>query len=135
MGNNDGDYAREERHFDCDWLSSFPEESERLWMGGRAMQKLESVRVVETKNNYRKFLRAFHLFDCLLSADWPSYKTKVKKADIRIVRGAVSEYLGVGRNGYHSFVNDMFSHFCARKTQIKLSLWQMDKWIKNEEFV
>merc|ERR1712154_173916 len=108
--NNDGVRAQDGRHFACDWLSSFPEESERLWMGGRAMQKLESVRVVETKNNYRKFLRAFHLFDCLLSGD-RLFGTKVQKADIRIVRGAVSEYLGVERNGYHSFVNDLFYHF------------------------
>merc|ERR1712003_4826 len=114
--NNDKGIARFERHFDCSWLSDFPEESERLWMGGRFPLKLETVRVVETQNNYQRFLRAFHLFDLMLSG----YGKKATKTDVRIVRGAVSEYLGVGSNGYHSFVNDTFRHFCASKSQIVL---------------
>ena len=75
--NNEGENAEDERHFDCEWLSAFPEESERLFMGGRYPLQLETVRVVETNNNYRRFLRAFHLFDCMLSGDWPSRDIKV----------------------------------------------------------
>merc|ERR1719319_463218 len=131
--NNEGVWAQYERHFDCEWLSNFPEESERLFMGGRYALKLESVRMIETQNNYRKFLRAFHLFDLLVSG--VLFNEKVTKADVRIVRGAVSEYLGVESNGYHSFVNDTFRHFCARKTQIVLDLHGMNKWVKNENFV
>jgi len=51
------------------------------------------------------------------------------------MRGAVSEYLGGESNGYHSFVNDTFRHFCARKTQIVLNLVDMDKGVKNNDFV
>merc|ERR1712087_1103384 len=94
--NNDGGGAVAERHIDCGWLSAFPEESECLWMGGRFMLKLESVRVVATQNNYRRFLRAFHLFDAMLSG----WGEKATKTDVRIVRGAVSHFLGVERNGY-----------------------------------
>jgi len=100
-------------------------------MGGRWPLKLETVRVVETQNNYQRFLRAFHLFDLMLSGDCE----KVTKTDVRIVRGAVSEYLGIESNGYHSFVNDTFRHFCARKTQIVLNLVDMDKGVKNNDFV
>ena len=133
--NNEGLYAQLERHFDCEWLSAFPEESERLFMGGRYMLQLETVRIVETKNNYCRFLRAFHLFDCMLSGDWPRPSTKAKKEDIRILSGAVSGYLGIKSNDYHPFINDTFRHFCARKTQVVLSFEEMDDWIQNEAFV
>merc|ERR1711971_1537576 len=131
--NNQGIGARGERHFDCGWLSSFPEESERLWMGGRSMLELESVRDIKTQNNFGRFLRAFHLFDAMVSG--ARQTRKATKKDARVVRGAVRGYLGIESNGYHSFVNDTFRHFCARKTQITLSLGSM-KWnIKNVDFV
>merc|ERR1711971_437180 len=69
----------------------------------------------------------------MLCGDWDD--EKVTNADVRIVRGAVSEYLGVKSNGYHSFVNDTFRHFCARKTQIVLNLRWMDEYVKNKDFV
>merc|ERR1711971_1349070 len=130
LNNDEGD-SRFERHFDCGWLSAFPEESECLWMGGRCLVKLESVRVIETKNNYCRFLRAFHLFDSMLSSD-PQFATK---RDARIVRGAMLEYLGSESNGYHSFVNDTFRHFCVRKTKIELHLVDMKRYLKNEDLV
>jgi hypothetical protein len=96
-------------------------------MGGRWQLKLESVIVVESQNNYGRFLRAFHLFDAMLSG----FGRKATKKDFRIVRGAVSEFLGIESNGYHSFVNDTFRHFCKRKTLVSLGLHQL----KNEDFV
>merc|ERR1719491_478656 len=129
--NNEENPACDERHFDCGWLSAFPEESECLWMGGRRMLKLESVRVVATQNNFGRFLRAFHAFDAMLSGTGQ----KATKKDARIVRGAVRGYLGIESNGYHSFVNDTFRHFCARKTQISLLLERFADWINNDEFV
>jgi len=133
LNNDEGYHERRERHIDCSWLSDFPEESERLWMGGRRPLKLETVRVVETQKNYQRFLRAFHLFDLMLCGDWDHQK--VSKTDVRIVGGAVSKYLGIGNNGYHSFVNDTFRHFCARKTQIILNLNYMEERVKNKDFV
>ena len=129
--NNEGLPAEKERHFDCEWLSAFPEESERLFMGGRYMLQLETVRIVETKNNYCRFLHAFQVFDHLLSG----IPRTAKKADTRIVEGAVSGYLSTKQNGYHQFVNDTFRHFCAQKTHIFLRLWNMEKYIKNKEFL
>jgi len=129
--NNEGWFAQFERHFDCGWLSAFPEESERLWMGGREMQKLESVRDIKTKNNFGRFLRAFHLFDAMVSG----MGHEATKKDARIVGGAVRGYLGIERNGYHSFVKDTFRHFCARKTQITLALEKMNFSIQNVDFV
>ena len=133
--NNESDTAAwRERHFACDWLSAFPEESERLFMGGRFQLKLETVRIVETKDNYRRFIRAFHLFDAMLSGQNMHPKNvTVTRADVRIVRGAVRGFLGES-NGFHAFVNDTFRHFCARKTQIVLDLLEMWR-MKNNDFV
>merc|ERR1712244_2055 len=83
--NNDEGLAQWERHFDCSWLSAFPEESECLWMGGRFPLKLETVRVIETQNNYGRFLRAFYVFDVMLSGQVAG--GKATKMDVRIVRG------------------------------------------------
>ena len=126
--NNTRKPASLETHFDCGWLSAFPEESERLFIGGRFMLELESVRIVETKNNYGRFLHAFHVFDSMLSGQ----PKKATKKDVRIVRGAVRGYLGIESNGYHTFVNDTFHHFCASKTKIVLRLKDMRGYIGNE---
>ena len=48
---------------------------------------------------------------------------------------AVSGYLGIKNNGYPKFVNDTFRHFCARKTQIVLSLFHMHIRMENDDFV
>merc|ERR1712013_282610 len=121
-----------ERHFDCDWLSAFPEECERLFMGGRNALEFESVRIIETKNNYAKFLHAFHAFDMMLSGQ--EVRGKVKAKDIRIVKKAMSHYLSAELNEYDAFVNDTFRHFAARKTQIVLDLSYLDR-MKNKEFL
>ena len=71
--NNKLAFASRERHFDCGWLSAFPEESERLFMGGRYMLELESVRILETKSNYGRFLRAL--------GKWPRMGDKKRRAD------------------------------------------------------
>merc|ERR1712087_1103844 len=71
IDNSESGMGQYERHFACEWLSAFPEETERLFMGGRNRVELESVRIVETKNNYGRFMGAFHLLDCMLSGDWP----------------------------------------------------------------
>ena len=81
----------------------------------------KAVRIVETKDNYRKFVRAFHLFDATLSGQ-NMWDVSVTRADVRIVRGAVRGFLGES-NGFHAFVNDTFRHFCARKTQIVLNFY------------
>merc|ERR1712013_392738 len=60
---------------------------------------------------------------------------KATKRDVRIVRGAMREYLGVESNGYAPFANDTFRHFCARKTQVILNLSYMAQYIENEDFM
>ena len=71
------------------------------------MLDLESVRIVETKNNFERFLSAFHLFDFMLSGQGP----KVTKKDARIVRGTVREYLGIESNhiGISCMIPERFS--------------------------
>ena len=113
-----------ERFFECEWLSAFPEESERLFMGGRNSMQLESVRIVETKDNYRRFLRAFYKFDGMLSG-LPLHKFNVRASDARMVSGCMSHFLGIKSNGYPSFVHDTFRLFCARKTHIALNLFNI----------
>jgi len=130
--NNDTYFAREERHFECDWISAFPEEAERLFMGGRYPLQLQSVRIVETNHNYQRFLHAFNLFD-MLSGN-PAMGGYTKK-NASIVRGAIDGYLGVKKNGYHQFVNDTFRHFCASKTQIILRLGDIAKYVKSKDFM
>ena len=90
-------------------------------MGGQFVLQLESVRVVQTQNNYEPFQHAFNMLDRMLSGlSW-----NASQKDAWVVRGAVRECLNIERNGYDQFVNDAFRHFCARKTQIVLNLLAM----------
>lgn len=66
---NDTAQAREQKFFDCSWISNYFEESERLWISGKEWYPLRiaSIVIVRTANNYRKMMRALFLFDTMIS--------------------------------------------------------------------
>ena len=44
--------------FDVSWFSRYPDENERVFAGGLFPIRVESVRIVETNNNYSKIFTA-----------------------------------------------------------------------------
>eukprot|EP01084_Bolivina_argentea_P267148 453403_1 len=136
--NNQKGTSVAERCFDCSWISSFPEEDERLFYGGRFMLEIESVRIFDEKNdewkNYENIINALYLFDAMLSGDC-SLKTKVSDTDVNILNSLIDHYLGNATNKLDNYVNDTFYLFCNGKTQITLKLDDIHQDIINIGFI
>eukprot|EP01084_Bolivina_argentea_P224095 379015_1 len=68
--NNNGDERSRNSlsFFDCSWISRYSiEEEERLFIGGAWMIRIESIIVIETKNNYEQQFHALFYLDAMLS--------------------------------------------------------------------
>eukprot|EP01084_Bolivina_argentea_P282457 483499_1 len=53
--------------FNCEWLSSFGNENERLFFGGRRALKFHNIHVIKENEDYFWFVKALRLFDCIIS--------------------------------------------------------------------
>merc|ERR1711971_453077 len=81
LNNNDRYYLSVcVRFWDCSWMSCFPEEDERIFFASTVKLKLETIIVVETANNYKQSVAAFHKFDQILSGKAP-YKGNVSQKE------------------------------------------------------
>ena len=54
-------------NFDCSWISRYPDENERIFMGGFTKLRVESVRIIDTHKNYQNIIKILFVFDSLLS--------------------------------------------------------------------
>lgn len=55
------------RGFNCSWVSRFMEEDERLFFGGFFPIKVMNLRLIKTKQNFKKFVAAIFYFDLLFN--------------------------------------------------------------------
>ena len=53
--------------FDCDWISRYPDESESVFVGGLFTIRVQSIRIIETAQNFEPILKALYLFDGIIS--------------------------------------------------------------------
>ena len=79
--NNDGHDSQAQRFFNCQWISNYPEESERLWIAGEPQfaLRIESIVIAKTAKNYAKTMKAFYLFDAMLSGVYFGYDCPMKE--------------------------------------------------------
>eukprot|EP01084_Bolivina_argentea_P147913 258721_1 len=65
------------RGFNVSWISRYKEEAERLWVGGYLYMKIESVKVKNTNNNYKKIIYSLAYLDsCITGGDVDVKKKK-----------------------------------------------------------
>eukprot|EP01084_Bolivina_argentea_P157566 274558_1 len=123
---------------DASWISNYPEEDERIFSHGRWRLQIQSVRIyhraTDIWNNYHKFMRAFYLFDCMVSGHWPT-GMRVTSQDVKLVELCIDHYSETKNNDLDPYINDTFFLFCQRKSQIILNIDSMDSEIKNKKFV
>eukprot|EP01084_Bolivina_argentea_P132638 234078_1 len=53
--------------FDCSWISQYPDEDERVFEGSSYSLKVETIRIVETSQNFKKIIHALYVFDSMVS--------------------------------------------------------------------
>ena len=70
--------------FNCSWISRFPDEDERAFVGGMCPIRLETVRMMGNHRNYRKLFDALYLFDFILSGSIGQLNV-MKKVDFGMI--------------------------------------------------
>ena len=127
--NNSGDWNSEYlRCFDCSWISNYNSEEERLFFGGRYRMKVESIRIIDTQQDFASFFHALFYFDCMLNGSAMSNDTdkEINKLDWLILERLIKHELSVKTNKFDQYVNKTFALFCKDKRQIVLNLHQIE---------
>eukprot|EP01084_Bolivina_argentea_P017237 32200_1 len=125
--NNNGASGMEHlRLFDCSWISRYSEEDERLFMGGDRRIRIESIRIIKTKQNFEMFMRALYIFDCMINGSSWDFSTgiKIKSHDIEII----TKFVKSRYTGFDSYVKDTYKLFCLNKTQIIINMNYLDRY-------
>lgn len=112
-------------HLDCVTFSQFPEEDERLFVGGRYPLMIQSVLVMRTAQNFAAFFAYLPVFDCMLSGGYiREERLPPKKVDpkldhlIKWSLGQIKEQ----QVTYLDFVYQTFNCFRRSKTEILMDL-------------
>ena len=135
--NNKEESAKFEKFINVKWLSAFPEEDERLFMGSNYYLTVESLIVIQTGKNYRLSIKAYSKLDQVLKGGgrdvyMDSDEVDALFAAMESVRGRGTEWKR--SNHLDQFAVDNFYLFALKKTEIDLNLWCI-KQIFNQSFV
>ena len=136
--NNDTEKARDQKMFDCSWISAYPEENERLFIGYDGMNKLriQSVTIMQTNMKYEQFSHAMWVFDCICSGE--SIKrnnSDIKKSDISTLSLLINNKIGNDTtNDIDEYILQCFDLYILNKINITLSISEIYDCIyrKNE---
>eukprot|EP01084_Bolivina_argentea_P062098 113551_1 len=61
LNNNGHEVAAAVPLFDCSWISRYVEESEILFCGGFSPIRIESIRIIETKQNFEELFHSLFI--------------------------------------------------------------------------
>ena len=133
--NNDGWNAQHQRFFNCQWISNYTEEAERLWIAGdpELALRIESIVIVNTAKDYAKTMRAFYLFDTTLSGVEPHFDYPVKddQGDCDLIFNLMDWAMkndGVDTVQLDSYLKNEWKLFLQKKQEIRLDLWYICRY-------
>ena len=120
--NNDNEYLS---FFDCVPFSQFPEEQERLFIGGRFPLMVKSVLTMKSAQNFSRFFGVLSVFDCVVSgADMFGVQLPPTKDHQKLQHLLVWCFgdLENDKNTFPDFIYRTFECFRENKTEIVLNL-------------
>eukprot|EP01084_Bolivina_argentea_P064745 118030_1 len=105
--------------FNVSWLSTYPEEAERIFCGGRYAIELQTIIIVETKANYLRFFRSFYKFDKMLCGAEDIDTLAFTDGDYNIINWFIQYISGTSTsdndNKFAKFIRDTFYLFAKKK--------------------
>eukprot|EP01084_Bolivina_argentea_P254241 427390_1 len=135
--NNNGDVhngARSLLSWNCNWLSKYEGEDERIWCGGMHTIKLESIQIMENSVNYEDYCKPLFFFDCMVGGTTMHKKWKpenVSADDYLLLSNLINHKLGVYlcSDKYPKYITDTFLALTSNKIQITMNLSTMyEQW-------
>ena len=142
---NDG-VGRNQSFFDVSWISTYPEENERLWVSGDDGWglRLQSIRIIKNNLNYQEFIHAFYIFDAMISLgslDQLTSDTKIKQIDIEIIQTLINYKLNDIHtddndiNNIDQYMLDSFNLFCLKKKMIMIGMESLNKYFNGLSYL
>ena len=117
------------RGFQCDWISSFKEESEVLFCGGHYRIKVESVTDVVAKKSYKKYFSALEKFNSIFIGGFLSGTTVRERLYLkRLFNWKLNNVWDDAiDNKIDKYICDTFLSFAVSKVKVIFALGRMDK--------
>jgi len=112
------------RGWNCSWISNFKEEDEILFFGGFYTMKVANLRLVETNENMKTFMKALFAFDKISKG---YFADNVSQKSEFIIEHLIKQKLKRESNvTFHHFIFDCFHAFTENKKQIDINLWSLN---------
>eukprot|EP01084_Bolivina_argentea_P169004 292997_1 len=127
--NNNYYEAQELPFFDCSWISRYGEENERLFFGGYDIIIVESVILLDSKQDYEQWFHALGLLDGLFSGSlglftWPGAE---KNAPIDIMTAILKLAMKqLKESEFDSYNASNIKLYFKRKTTVHIQLAMFD---------
>ena len=122
------------KFFNVSWLSRYPEEQERLFMGGEWPIQIESIRVLEGNGRWRCFREHFNLmfwFDAVCSGSaLRNMKSCLKGKEVYALSCLLNAY--DNDREQPKYVRDCFQYYGLCKKSMVLNLGYLDKYCPSE---
>eukprot|EP01084_Bolivina_argentea_P241414 405280_1 len=128
LNNNGHSNAYNLRTFDCSWISTYKEEDEYLFVGGRFQIRVQSITVVPTKRNYENFCKPLFYFDCMIKGTaLDDIEINVTKHYYGMLEHLIKHKLKTNGfiNKYDEYINSVFDAITNHYTQIVVNLYQL----------
>ena len=125
---NDSLSAQYQCCFSTPWISCFPEEAERLWVGGDESLRIASLLMVKTANNYTRIMRILYIFDAMISGVLLGDEMEMTPADWAPLSNLIEHTLDNTLKSWDldSFEQNHWNLFIQRKEEIILDLYALD---------
>eukprot|EP01084_Bolivina_argentea_P193599 332134_1 len=125
-----------ETFFDSSWISTYPEENERIFISARYKIEMQAIIIIETAKNYENIMTALYKFDAMISGQ-SMFGVEITKTDVSIVdssiKYALEDSFDKSDDKLDKYIKDNFLLFAANKTQIILKLHWLNM-MKNAHF-
>eukprot|EP01084_Bolivina_argentea_P318559 552471_1 len=132
--------------FNCNWLSGFCDEDERIFCGGFMSIRIKTVRIIETRQNFKKPFKVLGLLDAVLTGTTlcPGDKLNITSKDIKSINKLIES-----TTSFDQYISSIFKAYRKNKTHISIfsAAVRMDfkgliglifeseiKWIKKTQF-
>ena len=125
--------SRSLKYFNCTWLSFYGSEDERLFCGGLFPIHFNSIRDMNTNENYEKFIHSLTSFNYSINGQQTfSSQHEINKMDAKIIKLLHKHYdeSAEYKNKFPHFINDIFSEFCKEKKFVKINEQRLHKIMK-----
>eukprot|EP01084_Bolivina_argentea_P280498 479709_1 len=120
------------RGFNVSWISTYMEESERLFFGGFYFIKTNSIRLFTGHRNYATAIQAMYYLDTMLTGgqllDVNGKTLTVENQDVQLIKSLFSNVLqSQSKSTLDHYIFRTFQSFVTNKQQIILNLPELAK--------